>query len=89
MDNKGGKERLESIVKNDLLLDKYQKLVIFYAIVQVIPVLYFQAGVLVRNGEVLSHMSAMYSMIALLSLSLFALLQWSYSLMFGQIGILR
>jgi len=55
----------------------------------VIPVLYFQAGILVRNGEVLTHMSAMYMMIALLSISLLALLQWSYLLMFGKVGFLR
>ena len=34
-------------------------------------------------------MSAMYVMIALLSMSLLALLQWSYLLMFGKVGFLR
>lgn len=77
------------ISKNEVLIHQYERLVVHYGFIPALPVVYFQAGVLSRNGEVIRTMTPMYVMILLLAVALMILLNWTYYLTFGRMfGIL-
>lgn len=67
-------------------MNKYEKLVVHYGFIPALPVIYFQAAVLARNGEVNHQMTPMYIMILLLSIAMILLMTWTYYLMFNNFG---
>lgn len=40
------------VLKSEVLIHQYEQLVVHYGFIPALPVIYFQAGVLSRNGEV-------------------------------------